>query len=264
MSDHSKEELLTGGNVSKVYRLGNTVRREMTENSRRVHALLKHLEAKNIEFTPRFLGIDEQGREILSFIEGEAGNYPLKDYMWSSEALEKIAKMQRRYHDAVKDFEVGEYWKPVVQTSDQAEVICHNDFAVYNMIFADGIPVGLIDFDVAGPGPVLWDIAYTLYTCVPLSRFYLVETGEKCFYQSSSDAKRIKERINLFFEAYGIQGSKDCLDMVLFRLEDLCKTIESHANEGVAAFQKMKAEGHIEHYVHDINFIRKHRHEWEE
>ncbi|RFT62610.1 DUF4135 domain-containing protein, partial [Bacillus clarus] len=45
-------------------------------------------------------------------------------------------------------------------------------------------PVGSIDFDVAGPGPRLWDIAYTLYTCVPLSRVYHTETGEAVYYNS--------------------------------------------------------------------------------
>lgn len=263
MPEHAKEERLTGGNISKVYRSGNTVRREIQENSRRVHALLKHLERKNIQFTPRFLGIDDKGREILSFIEGEAGNYPLKEYMWSNFVLEEIAKMQRRYHDAVKDFQAEEFWEPVVQTSGQREVICHNDFAVYNLIFKDEKPVGIIDFDVAGPGPVLWDIAYTLYTCVPLSRFYLTESGEKSFYQSSRDAKRTKKRIDLFLKAYGIKDSRECLDMVLLRIEDLCKTIERKANEGVEAYQKMKSEGHIDHYEKDINFIRKYRHEWE-
>ena len=30
--------------------------------------------------------------EILSFIEGEAGNYPLKEYMRSNDVLKEIAK----------------------------------------------------------------------------------------------------------------------------------------------------------------------------
>ncbi len=54
-------------------------------------------------------------------------------------------------------------------------------------------PVGIIDFDVAAPGPRLWDIAYTLYTCVPLSRVYYTESGEAVHYDSSQHADRIKE-----------------------------------------------------------------------
>jgi hypothetical protein len=36
-----------------------------------VHQLLLHLEKKGFAGSPRFLGLDEQGREILTFLEGE-------------------------------------------------------------------------------------------------------------------------------------------------------------------------------------------------
>lgn len=108
-----KEEALTGGNVSAVYRLGDTVRRELKTDSVQIHTLLKHLEIKGLYGVPKFLGIDEKGREILSFIEGEAGNYPLKKFMWSNESLKKIAKMLRLYHDAVSDFPMEEHWHPI-------------------------------------------------------------------------------------------------------------------------------------------------------
>ncbi|SFA89565.1 hypothetical protein SAMN02799634_102409 [Bacillus sp. UNCCL13] len=75
MPKRSNEELLAGGNVSKVYRTGNTVSRELKSNSKNIHALLKHLDKKGYDYSPKYLGIDEKGREVLSFIEGEAGNY---------------------------------------------------------------------------------------------------------------------------------------------------------------------------------------------
>ncbi|MBN8251261.1 hypothetical protein LZP85_08665 [Priestia flexa] len=104
MSDYyEKEEVLTGGNVSAVYRKGSTVRRDVKPNSFQIHKVLTHLEKKNFNFAPKFLGVDEKNREVLSFIEGEAGNYPLKAYMWSDETLKDIAKMLRLYHDAEKD-----------------------------------------------------------------------------------------------------------------------------------------------------------------
>jgi tRNA A-37 threonylcarbamoyl transferase component Bud32 len=172
MSSCENEEMLTGGNISKVYRLGNTVRRDLKPESTKIHKLLKHLENKGFIYAPKFIGIDEKGREILSFIEGEAGHYPLKDYMWSNDVLIEIAKMLRLYHDSVSDFLMEEGFEPIDHTPQPFEILCHNDFAIYNIIFGHKRLVGIIDFDVAGPGPRLWDIAYTLYTCVPLSRFY--------------------------------------------------------------------------------------------
>ncbi|GGH73577.1 hypothetical protein JOD43_000096 [Pullulanibacillus pueri] len=262
MSNHENEERLTGGNVSSVYRLGDTVRRELKPGSTKIHRLLKHLENKGFNYAPKYLGIDEKGREILSFIEGEAGNDPLKEYMWSDDSLEEIAKMLRHYHDAVCDFPLTDEWQPIDNTPNKVEVLCHNDFARYNIVFNHKRPVGIIDFDVAGPGPRLWDIAYTLYTCVPLSRFYIAETGEEVYYESSQHANRIKQRIKLFFESYGDGRDEDYLEMVLLRLEGLCQTIKRKVSEGDIAFQKMVDEGHLEHYQNDIKFIREHGQEW--
>ncbi|MGB5946591.1 phosphotransferase [Paenisporosarcina sp.] len=263
MSKHENEEILTGGNVSTVYRSGDTVRRELKSDSLKIHKLLKHLENKGFSYAPKFLGIDEKGREILSFIEGEAGNYPLKEYMWSDDVLKEIAKMQRLYHDSVSDFPLLNEWKPMDNTPDKIEVLCHNDFAIYNIIFDHEKPVGIIDFDVAAPGPRLWDIAYTLYTCIPLSRLYHTETGEAVYYDPLKDADRIKQRVKFFFESYGIEGmEKGFLEMVLLRLEGLCNYMKRKASEGDVAFQKMVDEGHFEHYQSDIKFIREHGSEW--
>ncbi|MGE7604010.1 phosphotransferase [Peribacillus sp. NPDC097675] len=262
MTDHSHEGLLTGGNVSKVYQSGHTVRRDLKPNSKRIHGLLKHLDKKGYHYAPKFHGIDENGREILSFIEGEAGHYPLKEYMWSDENLQGIAKMLRLYHDSVSDFPFDDGWRPIDLTPQHREVLCHNDFAMYNIIFHNERSMGIIDFDEAGPGPRIWDIAYTLYTCVPLSRFYLSETGEKKYYQSYQDAHRIKKRVALFFDLYGEDVAANYIEMVLLRLEGLCKTITRRASEGDPAFQKMVDEGHLEHYINDITFISEHRKEW--
>jgi Phosphotransferase enzyme family len=258
----SHEELLTGGNVSNVYRSGDTVRRELKPESTRIHKLLNHLEAKGFQHVPTFLGIDEKGREILSFIEGEAGNYPLKEYMWSDEVLKEIAKMLRMYHDVVSDFPIDEDWQPIDNTPQPFEVLCHNDFAIYNIIFNEKRPVGIIDFDVAGPGPRRWDIAYTLYTCVPLSRVHYSESGEAVHYDPSRDADRIKQRVKLFFESYGFEFGMNDLQTVLRRLEAVCRTIHRKAGEGDAAFQKMIEEGHVEHYQKDIAFIQDHHKDW--
>jgi hypothetical protein len=262
MTSRENEEQLTGGNVSSEYRSKDTVRRELKPESSKVQALLKHLEKKSYPYAPAFLGIDEKGREILSYIEGEAGNYPLKDYMWSDDVLKEIAKMLRLYHDAVSDFQMDEDWEPIDNTPLPYEVICHNDFAIYNIIFHHEKPVGIIDFDVAGPGPRLYDIAYTLYTCVPLSRLHHSETGKPVVYKPEKDAGRIKRRIQLFLESYGMDFEEDVVDMVTLRLEGLCKTIKRKAGEGDAAFQKMIGEGHVEHYEKDIGFVREYGNAW--
>jgi hypothetical protein len=53
-----------------VVRVGDTVRRPIGPHTAAVHALLSYLHAAGFAGAPRPLGIDEQGREVLSFIPG--------------------------------------------------------------------------------------------------------------------------------------------------------------------------------------------------
>ncbi|GAF17104.1 LOW QUALITY PROTEIN: hypothetical protein JCM19046_1583 [Bacillus sp. JCM 19046] len=260
-SNESKEQLLAG-NISNVYRISNTVRRDLKPNSVHVHKLLLHLEQSGYAHSPRFKGMDEQGREILSFIEGEAGHYPLKKFMWSDAVLREVATLQREYHDAVSNFRFGD-WEPMQGTPSPLEVICHNDFAFYNLIFRNEKVVGIIDFDVAAPGPRQWGIAYTLYTCVPLSRQWHDETGALVPYDAERDGNRIKQRIKRFLTSYGMPEMKQgVFEMVILRIESLCAYIREKANEGDVAFQNMIDEGHLTHYKKDLMFIRTQYQDW--
>jgi hypothetical protein len=59
---------LEGGNASGgVVRTGDTVRRPAGPWTPAVHALLGHLRAAGFPGAPRPLGLDEHGREVLTF-----------------------------------------------------------------------------------------------------------------------------------------------------------------------------------------------------
>nr|WP_272907641.1 phosphotransferase [Paenibacillus xylanexedens] len=93
--------------------------------------------------------------------------------MWSNETLVGIALLLRRFHDATEGSTLitkGK-WQLSYIDDREHEVICHNDTALYNVVFQKGAPLALIDYDMAGPGPRMWDIAYSLYTSVPLASF---------------------------------------------------------------------------------------------
>jgi len=263
MSEH--EEILSGGNINDVVKVGETVRRN-AESNPFVHELLQHLEQVGFACSPRFIGIDEKGREILSYLDGivSGNDYPEVDgFMWSDEVLAELAKLLRSYHDATIGF------TPSVASSNQYpesslhEVICHNDAALYNIVFKDQNPVGIIDFDMAGPGPRIWDIAYTLYTCVPLTAFSPGEEDRIILeYNKESHAATRKKRIEIFFDSYGICMPSDLKQWVISRIQFMCTTLLDRAASGEPAFIKLVEEGHLSHYLRELEFLEQHFNDW--
>ena len=64
---------LAGGSMTAVVRVGDTVRRAAGPWTPTIHALLRHVRAAGFTAAPEPLGLDEQGREILSFLPGGSG-----------------------------------------------------------------------------------------------------------------------------------------------------------------------------------------------
>src|SRR4051794_38079116 len=97
----SGEVPLGGGRTSAgVVRIGDTVHRPVRPWTPAVHAVLHHLEAAGFDGAPRVLGFDEQGREVLTFLDGETvGERPWPDWVTSDAALVSVAGWLRRLHD---------------------------------------------------------------------------------------------------------------------------------------------------------------------
>lgn len=189
----NKEILLAGGktNFGKITRIGDTVRRPLNENSVFVHKFLKYLESIKFNASPHFLGIDEQGREIICYIEG---NVP-ENLGWYSDAeLRVAAKFIRRFHDATVEFDlVG-----------NQEVICHNDLSPCNFVFINGIPKAIIDFDMAAPGSRIFDLAYAAWLWLDIGNDD-ISVGEQ------------KRRLFVFTHAYGVFNIPLLLEVMMQR-----------------------------------------------
>lgn len=63
-------EVLQDDPHRRVVRVGDTVRRPMHPWSASVHELLRHLAEVGFPYSPRVLGVDEAGREVLSYVAG--------------------------------------------------------------------------------------------------------------------------------------------------------------------------------------------------
>lgn len=217
----SDETPLAGGNSTDVVRVGDTVRRAAGEWTPAVHRLLHLLRSAGVTEVPEPHGLDDSGREILSYLPGEVGNYPMPAWIWSRSILDETARLLRRFHDAsVPLVDAPESWRSPRRAP--AEVICHNDFAPYNLVFADGHVTGIIDLDMASPGPRLWDLAYLAYRLVPI--------GEHADDHSPDDRNR-RERIIAILAAYDSPATPvELLEMVARRLDDLAIFTDERAH----------------------------------
>lgn len=219
--DHADREFLSGGNMDPVLRVGNTVRRTTGPWTPAVHRLLRRLEAAGFSEAPRPLGVDEEHREILTFIPGQVmtGLHPAE--LWSPGLLKDAAAMLRRLHEATVplDSDKGP-WRSAAH--QPVEVICHNDFAPYNLILRDGQVSGIIDFDMASPGPRLWDLAYLAYRLAPFAE-------DAAGLEPNRDGDP-ETRLKLLIEAYGVNYSpSEVLEVAAVRLDELAEFTDQRA-----------------------------------
>lgn len=135
------EERLEGGNVGGAVRVGDTVRRSAGPWTPAVHALLAHLEGTGFTGAPRPLGFDEQGREVLTFLEDESVGYrrPRPAWVHAEDTLDQVARWIRAFHQAVAGFvpPSGAVWRGG-STWSPGLIIAHNDAATYNAAWHQG------------------------------------------------------------------------------------------------------------------------------
>jgi hypothetical protein len=78
MDSRAEEEPLAGGvdNAGAVVRVDDTVRRPGGPAAAQVRLFLTHLHEVGFTGAPRFRGLDEHGREILDYLDGDVAIPP--------------------------------------------------------------------------------------------------------------------------------------------------------------------------------------------
>lgn len=144
---------LTGGRITQgVVRVGETVRRPVGPHSPFVHDVLRHLEASGLDTTPRLLGVDEGGREVLSYLHGET-MAKLNGRRWTPQQIGAVGRLLRGLHDATAGSPLA----------GESQVVCHGDFSPTNVVFVEGLPLKVFDLDGAHPGRRVDDLAYAAW-----------------------------------------------------------------------------------------------------
>ena len=248
--DKSQEDGLAGGGMTRVTRSGDVVYRSREAGSDRVEELLTRLERAGFEYSPRFLGIAADGRQMLQYMPGDAGTYPLSAAVRSLPALRSAAHVLRRLHDLTEGLAasmVGGWMLPDVEPG---EVICHGDFAPYNCLFDGERIIAVIDFDTAHIGPRLRDIAYAVYRFAPLTD----PRNEVSFGTVDDQAGRAR----VFVDTYGLEERSGLVDAVCVRLRDLVDFMRTRAANGDSNFARHLDDGHDTSYLRDIDYLTRH------
>jgi hypothetical protein len=234
------ETELTGGHVTPVYRVSDTVRRTTGPWSPAVHSLLLHLEAVGFDGAPRFFGIDDHGREILSFLEGvvPTGADPA---IVTDDALSSVGRLIRELHTAVDGFALpeGVSWHHRSLAGTQPYLVNHHDLAPRNTVFRDGRAVAFIDWDMATPEAPMHDVVHAAWQFVPLG------TDETCRRQGWTEPPARGRRLRLLLDGYGLPAAErpGFALKVAARMESSASGIEWLAASGQAMFVKLAERG---------------------
>jgi len=225
--DETEQPTWLAGNVGGGWRIGGTVHRTTGPWTAAVHALLDFL-ASRLEHTPRVLGFDEQGREVLTFLPGRVVD--INTGLLTPGQIDSLVSWTRSFHEVVAGFGHPGPWRyPRVP---QASLIGHNDIAPYNVCFDGDDVAGVFDWDLAGPTTPLMELAFIAWNCVPLWR----DIGDEAS----------AERIRRICSAYGGVQPTQIADAVPRRIQMMLDWIPLGAAAGDAGLRRLMSQGEPE------------------
>ena len=248
-------EILNGGRVGKIKKSEDKVVRPSNPWTKYVHSFLNYMIDNGFENIPTPYGIDDNGNEIVSYVEGVVYNDGLPESLLCDDVIISVANLLRKYHDIgsgyIDKLTGDEEW--MLEKRFPMEVMCHGDFAPYNITFVDNEVSGIIDFDTLHPGPRLWDIAYAVYRWIP---FVSPKNPE---YRDGLEEQIRK--LKAFADAYGLNAEqkKTLPDMMINRIESLIAYMKEQADLGNEDFARNIAEGHMTLYQQEVFYIAENK-----
>ncbi|AMG31782.1 phosphotransferase [Grimontia hollisae] len=247
-------EKLTGDRESAIYKNGEVVIRPLNPWSATVHRVLRHLVQSGVQGVPELIRVKGQ-QEHLSYVEGDIYDYPLVGEIATQEALKSAATFLRNIHDATASFlsenmDVSHTW--MLKARQPQEVICHGDFAPYNVALSGNVVVGAFDFDTVHPAPRVWDLAYSIYCWAPFKTDKIDNLG------SISDQIL---RAKVFCDSYGADSRQreKLPDVMIERLTALVDLMQYEAKQGNGKFAENIIQGHHLSYLKDIAYIQNYK-----
>ncbi|MET7685306.1 phosphotransferase [Streptomyces sp. NPDC005423] len=235
------ESSLSGGSINHVVRVGATVRRPTSAATKFVSDLLKSFEANGWPGAPRHHGIDEDGREVLTYVDGHVAWEPRQpSAVYSDESLLRVAQLVRQFHDLTAG----------TALAGAHEVVCHNDLApkntVYRPVRGELRPVAFIDWDLAAPGARIHDVAHVCWQYLGLG-------------PSVGDVSDTARRLRLIADGYALVDRRALVPTILWWQDRCRRGIEAAAESGNPAMIRLRAAGAVTEVREAYQWVSDHR-----
>jgi hypothetical protein len=246
---------LEAGRAGQIWRDGNTVIRPSGAWTPTVHRFLRHLRNRGFLAAPEPIEISAENQDVVSFVAGRVCEDLRDPFVGSETMLLSAARLLRDFHSASQGFLArdGEVQTWMLPPEEPREIVCHGDYAPYNVATAEHEAVGIIDFDAAHPAPRLWDLAYAVYRWAPLS-----DPANPGVISGLDEQLR---RAEIFCMAYGTTAEerRQLPETICRRLQALVIFMQTRASAGDGTFVEDVAAGDARLYLNDIDYISKHR-----
>jgi len=206
------EEMLSGGYTTGAVLIGDVVYKRAGPWTPTVHALLRHLEDTGFDGAPRALGIDDEGREMLSYLPGDTvgDRLPWPQWVFAESTLLQVGRWLRRLHDATVSFRPpsDEQWF-IGGAVRPGLIVGHQDAAPYNAVMDGDRLIGFCDWDIAGPSAREYDLALSALWWVP---FCPPDEVRRLGFHDFDGRSR---RLHLLLDAYGYDADRQHLGPVI-------------------------------------------------
>lgn len=219
------EEILSGGAVNHVTRVGDTVRRPTGPWTPAVHADLPASVAMR----------------------------PWPAVLLGDDGLRRLGHALRLLSEATADFTPppGARWRTDALPAP-AGPIRHGDLGPWNTLWDGERLVGIIDWDFAEPAPPLWDLAQTAWYTGPL------RGGDVWRASGFPHPPDHRHRFRVLCDAYGADPAA-----VLNALEEM-QALERHRTStlgraGVAPFAAFLERGDLDEFDRESAWLARHR-----
>jgi Ser/Thr protein kinase RdoA (MazF antagonist) len=156
-----------------------------------------------------------------------------------------VGSLLRDFHDASAEFTPPEdpRWNVVINP-DARDLIVHQDTAPWNLVCSPGRWV-LLDWDNAGPGSRMWDLAHAAHGFVPLAPGTPLGVAAR--------------RIVALADGYGLDahGRSGLADLLHRRVMSRYDHLQHGHRTGAQPWSRLWAEGHGDVWAANAEYVRQ-------